>query len=143
MSRLTRDGTAGPVSRDQILRHVWEQGNANFPCSADHEQDWGNVTRLIHTLLYVMTIYRALEIDIVGLTRSAPCLRCSCHSSFPLTTTKKSYSLSLTHTQTHTCFLLSISKYISCGGFSLALKSGEKKNRQAAGGDDRYSLDDF
>ena len=40
MSRLTRDGTAEPVSRDQILRHAREQGNIKFPCSADHEQDW-------------------------------------------------------------------------------------------------------
>ena len=40
MSRLTRDGTAEPVSRDQILRHARGQGNINFPGSADHEQDW-------------------------------------------------------------------------------------------------------
>ena len=40
MSRLTRDGTAEPVSRDQILRHARGQGKINFPCSADHEQDW-------------------------------------------------------------------------------------------------------
>ena len=40
MTRLTRDGTDEPVSRDQILRHVREQGNTHFPCSADHEQDW-------------------------------------------------------------------------------------------------------
>ena len=40
MSRLTRDGTAEPVSRDQILRHARGQGNIRFPCSADHEQDW-------------------------------------------------------------------------------------------------------
>ena len=40
MSRLTRDGTAEPISRDQILRHERGQGNINFPCSADHEQDW-------------------------------------------------------------------------------------------------------
>ena len=40
MSRLTRDGTAEPVSRGQILRSVRGQGNINFPCSADHEQDW-------------------------------------------------------------------------------------------------------
>ena len=40
MSRLTRDWTAGPVSRDQILRHARGQGNIIFPCSADHEQDW-------------------------------------------------------------------------------------------------------
>ena len=40
MSRLTRDGTAEPVSRNQILRHARGQGPINFPCSADHEQDW-------------------------------------------------------------------------------------------------------
>ena len=40
MSRLTRDETAEPVSRDQILRHARGQENIHFPCSADHEQDW-------------------------------------------------------------------------------------------------------
>ena len=40
MSRLMLDGTAEPVSRDQILRHARRQGNVHFPCSADHEQDW-------------------------------------------------------------------------------------------------------
>ena len=34
------DGTAEPVSRDQILRRERGQGNIKFPCSADHEQDW-------------------------------------------------------------------------------------------------------
>ena len=40
VSRLTRDGTAEPVSRNQILRHARGQGNINFSCPADHEQDW-------------------------------------------------------------------------------------------------------
>ena len=40
MIRLTRDGTAEPVSRDQILRRERKQENSYFPCSADHEQDW-------------------------------------------------------------------------------------------------------
>ena len=40
MSRLTRDGTVEPASRDQILRRERGQGNIDFPCSADHEQDW-------------------------------------------------------------------------------------------------------
>ena len=41
MGRLTREGTAEPVSRDQILRREQrEQGNIHFPCSSDHEQDW-------------------------------------------------------------------------------------------------------
>ena len=35
MGRLTWDGTAGPVSQDQILRRERGQGNINFPCSAD------------------------------------------------------------------------------------------------------------
>ena len=40
MGRLTRDRTAEPVSRDQILRRGRGQGDINLPCSADHEQDW-------------------------------------------------------------------------------------------------------
>ena len=36
MSWLTRDGTAKPVSRNQII----SGGKEIFPCSADHEQDW-------------------------------------------------------------------------------------------------------
>ena len=35
-----RDGTAEPVSQDQILRRERGQGNVHFPCSADYEQDW-------------------------------------------------------------------------------------------------------
>ena len=53
MSRLTRDGTAEPVSRDQILKRERGEGNIHFPCSADHEQDWQpytNLTPLIPTL---------------------------------------------------------------------------------------------
>ena len=40
ISRLKLDGTAEPVSRDQILRRKRGQENIHFPCSADHEQDW-------------------------------------------------------------------------------------------------------
>ena len=40
MSGLARDETTELVSRDQILRRERGQGNMNFPCSADHEQDW-------------------------------------------------------------------------------------------------------
>ena len=40
MSRLTRDGTAEPVPRDQILRHERGRGTIHFYCSADHVQDW-------------------------------------------------------------------------------------------------------
>ena len=39
VGRLTRDGTAEPVSRDQILRREQRgQGNIDFSCSADHVQ---------------------------------------------------------------------------------------------------------
>ena len=47
MSRLARDGTAEPVSRDQILRRERGQGNTHFPCSADHE---ATLPGLIHYL---------------------------------------------------------------------------------------------
>ena len=47
MSRLTRDGTAELVSRDQILRHERGQGNIHT----------GNLTRLIHTLAICVTIH--------------------------------------------------------------------------------------
>ena len=40
MSILTRDRTAAPVSRDEILRRERGQENIRFPCSVDHEQDW-------------------------------------------------------------------------------------------------------
>ena len=74
----TQDGTAEPVSRDQILRRERGQGMGiiHFLCSVNHEPDWqaypvvpysgyifavqlitcriGKLTRLIHTLaLYV------------------------------------------------------------------------------------------
>ena len=52
-SRLTRDGTAEPVSRDQILRRERGQGNISLPCSADHEQDWQPYR---HTLAIGVTI---------------------------------------------------------------------------------------
>ena len=45
ITRLTRDGSAEPVSRDQILRCERVQGNIHFPFSADH-----NLTRVTLTL---------------------------------------------------------------------------------------------
>ena len=65
MSRLTPEGTAEPVSRDQILRRERGQENIHFPCSADHD----NLTQLIYTLLYTMTIHidTACKFDVVCL----------------------------------------------------------------------------
>ena len=46
---MTRDGTAEPVSRDQILRHERGQGNTFiFPVQLTTSRI-GNLTRLIHT----------------------------------------------------------------------------------------------
>ena len=59
MSKLTRDGTAEPVSRNQILRRERGQRIIHFPCSAaDHEQDWQPcllVVRAIHTNIVLHT----------------------------------------------------------------------------------------
>ena len=60
MSRLTRDGTAESVSRDQILRHARGQGNIIFPVQLTTSRI-GNLTRLIHILLYVMTMHRYIH----------------------------------------------------------------------------------
>ena len=64
MSRLTRDGTAQPISRDQILRRERGQGNIHFSCSADHEQDWQpypvdsySCYMCDHTFTYYVIIY--------------------------------------------------------------------------------------
>ena len=65
MSRLTRDGTAEPISRDQILRHARGQGNIIFPVQLTTSRI-GNLTRLIHTLLYVMTIHTYIHTLLTG-----------------------------------------------------------------------------
>ena len=62
MSRLTRDGTAESISRDQILRHARGQGNIIFPVQLTTSRI-GNLTRLIHTLLYVMTIHTYIHTE--------------------------------------------------------------------------------
>ena len=69
MSRLTRDGTAEPVSRDQIIlrREQRGQGNINFPVQLTMCRN-GNLTRLIHThsfLLNVMTIHTYIVVVVV------------------------------------------------------------------------------
>ena len=58
MSKLIRDGTAEPVSRDQILRRERGHRILYFSCStADHEQDWQPcpVVRAIHTNIVLHT----------------------------------------------------------------------------------------
>ena len=60
MSRLARDVTAEPVSRNQILRRervLIVHGNINFPCFADHEPDLQPYPVDPYSLLYVINIY--------------------------------------------------------------------------------------
>ena len=69
MSRPTRDGTAEPVSRDQILRRERGQGNIHFPCSVDHEQDWQPYQIDPHSCYmrdhtYMHNMYRSVRIVI-------------------------------------------------------------------------------
>ena len=56
MSRLTWDGTAEPVSRDQCLRRERGQRNIYFPCLADHEQDWQPYPVDLYSAIYMMII---------------------------------------------------------------------------------------
>ena len=56
MSRLTRDGTAESVSRDQIFRRVRGQGKICFPVQLTTRRI-GNLTRLIHTLAIRVNIH--------------------------------------------------------------------------------------
>ena len=66
MSRLTRDATtAEPISRDQIIRHARGQGNIIFPVQLTTSRI-GNLTRLIHTRLYVMTIHTYILLLLVS-----------------------------------------------------------------------------
>ena len=78
ISRLTRDGTAEPVSRDQILRHARGQGNINFPCSADHEQDWqpcpvDPYSAICDDHTYIHTYMPMYDLGVVSSSRSADC----------------------------------------------------------------------
>ena len=70
MSRLTRDRTAEPVSRDQILRRERGLGNTNFLCVQLTTSRIGNLTRLIQTLLHdVIWPYILLPNRVVCLAR--------------------------------------------------------------------------
>ena len=96
MSKLTRDGTAEPVSRDQILRRERGQRTIHFPCSApDHEQDWQPcpVVRAIHTNIVLHThtavvthihIYMHI-IQQLSFIPSFPCILCFFGGVFPTT----------------------------------------------------------
>ena len=83
MSKLARDGTTEPVSRDQILRRERGQRIIHFPCSAaDHEQDWQpcpvvraiQTNIVLHTHSAVVTYIRSIYICILYNNSSEPCM---------------------------------------------------------------------
>ena len=52
---VAQDGTAEPVSLDQILRREWRpQGEKHAPCSAGYEQAWQPYHRLMPKLLRIV-----------------------------------------------------------------------------------------
>ena len=61
---MMQDGTAEPVSRDQILRREREQGKIIFqndvPCSAYQKEDWLKMIS-IHVVLAINRCYRPLR----------------------------------------------------------------------------------
>ena len=61
MSKLTQDGTAEPVSRDQILRRV--HGDRRIFIFLVHltTSRIGRLIRLFHTLLCVLTIHKYIQ----------------------------------------------------------------------------------
>ena len=67
MSKLTRDGTAETVSRDQMLRRKWGQGKKKNPVQLTTGR-FGNLTRLILTfaLCVIMHGVRMLHSRIRG-----------------------------------------------------------------------------
>ena len=67
MSRLTRDGTAEPVLRDQILRRERVQGNIYFPCSADHGQEWQPYVTIHTYMTVVVEVLSAREFSAASL----------------------------------------------------------------------------
>ena len=68
MSRLTRDGTAETVSRDQILRRELNADREKFIFPVQLTTcRMGNLTRLIHTLVLCVTIHNVGDKPTVAL----------------------------------------------------------------------------
>ena len=65
MSRLTRDETVEPVSRIKISGSNGDREIFIFPVQLTTSRI-GNLTRLIHTLLYAMTILLLIRIYITN-----------------------------------------------------------------------------
>ena len=61
MSRLTRDGTAEPARETKFSGTHGDRGIFIFSVQLTTSKI-GNLTRLIHTLLYVMTIHTYIQL---------------------------------------------------------------------------------
>ena len=59
---MTLDGTPKSVSRGQILRRTWGQGNLVFSVHLTTNNWIGKNTRLIHTLLKLLTIHTYIHV---------------------------------------------------------------------------------
>ena len=90
MSRLTRDGTAEPVSRDQILRRERGQGNIHFFCSVDHEQDWQPYPVNPYSCYICVTIH-CCYFDVKASHRDEICQLIQVHIIYYLVYTLKAY----------------------------------------------------
>ena len=66
---LTRDGTAEPVSRDQILRRDRGEGNVYFLFSAYHEQDWQPYPVDPYSFAICVTIHKPFNFNMPSSTR--------------------------------------------------------------------------
>ena len=60
MGRLTRNRTAKPIWRHQIIRRERVQGNIRFPVQLTTSRI-GELTRLMHTLLFKMALLRTIH----------------------------------------------------------------------------------
>ena len=100
MSRLTRDGTAEPVSRDQILRRKHGRGNIHSPSSADHVQDWQPYSvDPYYSCYYCVTIHTYIHVLCV-------CVVCV-FSSHPFwTSSSLDVPAGVTQEESHTGFLI-------------------------------------
>ena len=71
MSRLTRDGTAEPARETKFSGTHGDRGICIFPVQLTTSKI-GNLTRLIHTLLYVMTIHTYIHTYFISIISAIP-----------------------------------------------------------------------
>ena len=65
MSRLTRNGTTDPSRETKFSGTYGDRGIFIFPVQLTTSRIGKNLTRLIHTLLHVITIHTYIHINIL------------------------------------------------------------------------------